>query len=132
QAPAGFPNPYHFALLRYNAGGSLDDGSATASTPGDSFGTGGHVITGFDAGTDFRHGGLATAVAIQADGKIVAAGEAFPDRGDFFALARFNTDGTLDDGSPDDTTHGDRFGTAGEVTTSFGFAVNEVSDLVIQ
>jgi uncharacterized delta-60 repeat protein len=73
--------PHLFALARYNRDGSLDltfDGDGT-------------VITDFDARED-----EAFAVAIQADGKIVAAGSAFgPDAQDF-ALARYNPDGSLD------------------------------------
>src|SRR5262249_19153544 len=49
-----------FALTRYNPDGSLDT----------TFGTGGKVTTDFGSTTDRAFG-----VAIQADGKIVAAGE---------------------------------------------------------
>jgi uncharacterized delta-60 repeat protein len=71
------PNP-RFALVRYRKDGSLN---AT-------FGGDGKITTDFTKGADG-----ANAVAIQADGKIVAAGHAgFGD----FALARYNTDGTLD------------------------------------
>ncbi len=65
-----------FALVRYNADGSLDT----------SFGTGGKVITDF-GGTDF-----ATGVTVLTDGKIVVSGTS---NGDFL-LARYNTDGSLD------------------------------------
>src|SRR2546429_5432789 len=63
------------------------------AAPGDldpSFGVGGKVITDF---------GYATAVAIQADGKIVAAG--IFDQSPFsvgIGLVRYNTDGSLDTG----------------------------------
>ena len=64
-----------FALVRYNADGSLDAG----------FGTGGKVVTSLGPSTDRIH-----AIAIQADGKIVAAGDS--DRGAAtgidFALSR--------------------------------------------
>src|SRR6185295_9734172 len=72
-----------FALARYNADGSLDS----------SFGTGGKVTTPFFSfGTD-----IAYAVAIQTDGKIVAAGYARNSNSGFLiALARYNTDGSLD------------------------------------
>jgi uncharacterized delta-60 repeat protein len=72
---------------------------ATASPawapPGDldtTFGNGGRVIT------DFGFEDEAHAVAIQGDGKIVAAGSAADSQGlpEFFALARYNTDGSLD------------------------------------
>ena len=84
-----------FALARYNSNGTLDT----------TFGVGGKVIT--------QLGGPAQAfsVAVQSDGKIVAAGFAHLVNGDFdFALARYNTNGTLD------TT----FGTGGKKTTAFG------------
>jgi len=81
--------------VRYNADGSLDNG----------FGTGGKVATSIGTSTDRIH-----TLAIQADGKIVAAGDS--DRGAAtgvdFALARYNADGSLDNG----------FGTAGKVTTA--------------
>ena len=86
-----------FALARYNADGSLD---AT-------FGKGGEVTTDFDA----RDG--ASAVAIQADGKIIAAGTTFAAKsagGDIgFGLARYDPDGSLD------TT----FGKGGTVVSDF-------------
>jgi len=58
-----------------------------AGTLDTSFNTTGKQTTTFAAGVSF-----ANAVAIQADGKIVAAGTA----NGAFALARYNTDGTLD------------------------------------
>ena len=78
-----------FALARYNSDGTLD---AT-------FGVNGKVMTDFTAWGDG-----ATGVAIQADGKIVAAGVAAAPAGvaadstrhSRFALARYNSDGTLD------------------------------------
>src|SRR5262245_12222163 len=84
-----------FALARYNSHGTLDDG----------FGTGGRVITDF-AGSD----DAAESVALQPDGKIVAAGFARASTSYDFALARYNDDGTLDSS----------FGTGGRVTTDFG------------
>ena len=80
-----------YALARYNTDGSLDQ----------TFGAGGTVIT------DVSHGSDAVwAVAIQSDGRIVAAGVASGD----FALARYNADGTLDT----------QFGNGGTMTTDFG------------
>jgi uncharacterized delta-60 repeat protein len=74
-----------FALARYTRDGRLDR----------RFGSGGKVVTDFGApaGKDALlspHG--AAAVAIQGDGKIVAAGG----RGSNFALARYLPDGRLD------------------------------------
>ncbi|MBI3994557.1 MAG: hypothetical protein HY349_01140 [Nitrospirae bacterium] len=84
-----------FALTRYNIDGSLDT----------TFGTGGKVTA------DFGGNDQAYAVAIQSDRKIVVAGwSSTISTGQDFALARYNTDGTLD------TT----FGTAGKVITDFG------------
>jgi uncharacterized delta-60 repeat protein len=60
-------------------------------------------------------------LALQADGRIVVAGEATEldySTGDS-VVARFNTNGSLDDGSIDDTTAGDRFGAAGTTVTDF-------------
>jgi uncharacterized delta-60 repeat protein len=82
-----------FGLARYNKDGSLDS----------TFGSGGKVIT---------EGELiaAYAVAIQPNGKIIAAGLAIRNRsnGDF-ALARYNSNGSLDPG----------FGSGGIITTDF-------------
>jgi uncharacterized delta-60 repeat protein len=71
-----------FALARYNADGSLD-----ATFSGD-----GKVTTEFTSSFDF-----ANSLALQADGKLVAAGVTLRSgsRGDF-ALARYDTDGSLD------------------------------------
>ena len=62
------------------------------------FGTGGLVTTDIDASSSFD---LALALAVQADGKIIAAGRSLTGSSfDFdlanFGLARYNTDGTLD------------------------------------
>ncbi|MBK8464799.1 MAG: proprotein convertase P-domain-containing protein [Chloracidobacterium sp.] len=72
---------YDFGLVRYNQDGSLDtsfNGTGTVTTifPGDR--------------------AIANSIALQADGKIVAAGEYSPSSTWGFALARYNTDGTLD------------------------------------
>ncbi len=92
-----------FALARYNTDGSLDS----------SFGTGGKVTTAIGPGNDVAYG-----VALQADGKIVAAGSSSGD----FALARYNTDGTLDTG----------FGTGGKVTTAIGSSDDEATAVALQ
>lgn len=88
-----------FALVRFTTTGSLDN----------AFGTKGVVTTNF-AGK----GGSAHALAIQADGKLVLAGSSNND----IALARYETDGHLDDGSRNDITPNDRFGSGGLVVTS--------------
>jgi len=86
---------YDFALVRYNTDGTLDT----------TFGTSGKVITPVGNSYDDE----AYAVAIQTNGKIVAAGSGYSGSGPFFEneLVRYNTDGTLD------TT----FGTGGKVIT---------------
>ncbi|MBT2400221.1 DUF11 domain-containing protein [Streptomyces sp. ISL-100] len=92
-----FDGPNDFVLIRYNTDGTVDTG----------FGAGGTVLVDFgdltnDEGQD---------VAVQSDGKIVAVGRSdAPDGRGLFALARFNTDGSLD------TTFGD----GGKVVTDFG------------
>jgi uncharacterized delta-60 repeat protein len=84
-----------FALARYNPNGSLDE----------TFGDGGRVLTNFGSARS-----LAFAAVLQPDGKIVAAGDAFvPGTSSDFALARYNTDGSLDP----------TFGVGGKVTTDF-------------
>ena len=71
-----------FGLVRYNSDGSLDS----------SFGNGGKVTTppgGQDQGS-------IVGLAIQPDGKIVAAGTATPVSGNDFTVARYNSNGSLD------------------------------------
>ena len=94
---------HDFALARYHANGTLDAG----------FGAAGTVTTAIGSGND-----LANGVALQADGKIVAAGSSSSD----FALARYNTDGSLDAG----------FGTGGKVTTAIGSSTDEAFALALQ
>ncbi len=97
-----------FALARYNPNGSLDG----------TFGTGGKVTTDFAGDDD-----AAFAVALQPDGKIVAAGGAKASyRSQDFALARYNPNGGLD------TT----FGTGGKVTTDFAGDTDEAHGVVVQ
>jgi uncharacterized delta-60 repeat protein len=72
---------YDFAVVRYNSDGSLDN----------TFGTGGIVTTPIGSGDDF-----AKSIAIQSDGKIVVAGYSYNGSIDVIALARYNTNGTLD------------------------------------
>ena len=75
-----------FALARYNPNGSLDK----------SFSGDGKVTTNF-GGDPSSGGDEGAAVAIQANGKIVAAGYArVGHTGSSFALARYNPDGSLD------------------------------------
>jgi uncharacterized delta-60 repeat protein len=75
--------PGVFALVRYTEDGQLDP----------SFGSGGMVFTSFASSSFYVQ--AAQAVAVQADGKIVAAG-ATGTAGSSFALARYLPDGQLD------------------------------------
>lgn len=87
-----------FALVRVNSNGSVDT----------SFGNGGRVQLGFG----FQSLDSVTAIVLQSDRKIVAAGVAFDSfrgRSDF-ALVRLNPDGSLDPS----------FGDDGIVTTDLG------------
>ncbi|MEZ5908176.1 MAG: tandem-95 repeat protein [Hyphomicrobiaceae bacterium] len=70
-----------FAVVRYNADGSLDT----------SFGSGGIVITSF--GTSWEG---ALSVALQPDGKIIVAGHFDNGTDTDVAMARYNADGSLD------------------------------------
>jgi uncharacterized delta-60 repeat protein len=98
-----------FAVARFNAGGTIDT----------SFGGDGKVRTNFTPREDAVWG-----VAIQTDGKIVAAGDAGLRTGNSrFALARYNVDGTLD------MTFG---GGDGKVTTNWTSGDDPISSLVLQ
>ena len=90
--------------MRYNTDGSLDT----------SFDSDGKVTTAIGSGNDY-----ACSVAIQSDGKIVAAG--YSDNGSNydFALVRYNTDGSLD------TT----FDSDGKVTTAIGSGMTLLTPL---
>ena len=96
---AGWSNAngrWDFALARYLPNGTLDS----------TFGDAGTVLTDFGGGSfDF-----ANALAIQADGKLVVAGDSRGGGSFDFALARYLPDGTLDS----------TFGDAGTVLTDFG------------
>src|SRR5215469_132234 len=96
----------NFALARFNADGTLDT----------SFGTGGIVTTGFGVSAE------ATSAVVQADGKIVAAGYANLDGGESFALARYNSNGTLDAS----------FGMGGRVTTDFAGPNDQAESVAVQ
>ena len=70
-----------FALVRYNSNGSLDTG----------FGVDGKVIT--DLGNNDRGNAL---IIQPLDGKIIVVGDSYDANNLYFALARYNTDGSLD------------------------------------
>ncbi len=96
-----------FALVRYNANGSLDT----------TFGTGGKVTTDFGSSND-----CALALGIQSDGRIVATGPSSNGSNNDFTLVRYNANGSLD------TT----FGTGGKVTTPVGSGDDQAHSLGIQ
>ena len=74
------------------------------------------MTTSFGGDTEAR------ALAIQPDGRIVAVGYTYSPFGGFFALARYNSDGSLDA-----TFDGD-----GEVTTDFGGVFSQASGVALQ
>lgn len=101
----------YFALARYDTDGDLD---AT-------FGTEGTVIIGFGGNTS----AYAYAIAIQTDGKIVAAGgcgSVSETRNGDIAVVRISDDGTLDEA----------FGENGKSLTDIDNSNNTASALVIQ
>ena len=103
---AGYSGSTHsnFALLRYNADGSLDTG----------FDADGGLTT--DIG--YTSNDYGTAVAVQADGRIVVAGSSNGD----FAVARYNGNGSLDTSFSDD----------GRLSTAFGAGNDEGQCLALQ
>ena len=103
----GMSSGNEFTLARYDDEGNLDG----------TFGTGGVVKTGIV-------GGSGEAVAVQADGKIVAAGYALNSVTSSydFAVARFDANGNLDP----------TFGTGGKAVTHFGFGGDFAHDVAIQ
>ncbi len=92
-----------FAIARYNNDGSLDT----------TFGAGGKVIT------NIGNGDYVTSISIQSDGRILAAGY---NNGHFFAVARYNTTGSLD------TSFGDN----GKVITDVGGSYDIMRAIAIQ
>lgn len=83
-----------------------------------SFGEDGFVTNGFVGGFNNAHG-----VAVQKDGKVIVVGQAHVgDINSIYGMAavRYNSDGTLDDGGPNDSTPDDHFGTDGVFTYGEG------------
>ena len=100
-----------FLLVRYLPDGRVDE----------SFGDKGKVITNFSSSYE----DIVKSLALQEDGRIVAGGSS-RNVGDYntgkFALARYNTNGTLDIG----------FGEQGKVVTDFGANSEEIRDIAVQ
>ncbi|MCJ8289555.1 MAG: T9SS type A sorting domain-containing protein [Crocinitomicaceae bacterium] len=97
---------FSFAMERYNSDGTLDT----------TFGTNGKVITSIGSSSKGH------SMAIQDDDKIVLGGYGYTNGiGFVFALARYNTDGTLDN----------TFGIGGTITTPVGTS-NKGNSVLIQ
>jgi uncharacterized delta-60 repeat protein len=91
----GNNNGDEFSLVRYNSDGSVDT----------TFGVNGLFAISLGSTANYAHD-----VAIQTDGKIVVAGDSYNGSNYHFAVARYNSNGSLD------TT----FGNLGVAITSFG------------
>jgi uncharacterized delta-60 repeat protein len=91
---------YDFAVVRYTTSGALDT----------DFDSDGIVVTSLGSGSD-----VANDVKVQNDGRIVVAGHSFQGTNQDFALARYNTDGSLDNS----------FSSDGKVTTPITGTFNE-------
>lgn len=99
--------PLSFGLARYGTDGTLDS----------TFGEGGKVITVI--GPDSQ----ASALILQPDGRIVSGGHAvIGESGWDFALARHDTDGSLDK----------TFGSGGLVSTDLGSSGDHITSMVVQ
>lgn len=97
-----------FALARYNTDGSYDS----------TFGNNGVIATNFSgSGLNSSHD-LALAMAVQQDGKIIVAGTS----SNSFAMARYNTEGSLDS----------TFGSDGKVIINGSANEEVIRSLVIQ
>ena len=97
----------NFALLRFLSDGTLDT----------SFGSFGRVTTDFGSGNP----ALGNALALQADGKIILAGQVGMGGITAIAMARYTATGTLDSS----------FGTAGKVTTQVGIVYDTASAVAV-
>ena len=98
---------FDFVLARYDADGSLDT----------AFGNDGRVTTDLSADQDFGEG-----VALQSDGKIVVVGQRTTSTVYDLAIARYDTDGSLDTS----------FGTGGSLSTDFNGSGDLGKDVAIQ
>jgi uncharacterized delta-60 repeat protein len=96
-----------FALVRYNSNGSLDT----------TFDFDGKVTTAVGSSYDY-----ANSVTIQSDGKIVVAGSSYNGSSHDFALARYNSNGSLDT----------IFDGDGKITTAVGSSDDEAHSVAIQ
>jgi uncharacterized delta-60 repeat protein len=97
----------HFSVMRFDANGVPDSGLGSA----------GLVTLAFTALNDFGR-----AIALQADNKIVVAGQSSNFANPDFAVARFDTNGT-----PDES-----FGSAGKLAVSFFDSEDSAESVLIQ
>lgn len=95
------------AVIRFNVNGTIDN----------SFAENGRLVVDYGTGS-----GIATAIAIQPDGKIVVGGYVHNGRNQDFAIVRLNTDGTLD-GS---------FGDGGKLLIDFSDSDDQLQGIAIQ
>jgi len=111
---SGSPGSEIFAVTRYGTTGVLDG----------SFDTDGRVFTSIGGIADYIH-----EIALQSDGKIVAAGQSYNGANWDFALTRYNTNGSLDTGFDSDgiaTTS-----IASSHDTAFSVAVEPDGEIVV-
>ena len=101
--------PYDFSLVRYNPNGTID---LTINTTG-------KVLTDFTGSGSFD---TLQALAVQSDGKIVAAGASLANGSSSFAVGRYTTTGTLDG----------TFNMTGKVLTTFASGNATAQAVVIQ
>ena len=97
----------HFAVVRYNANGSLDT----------SFDLDGKLTTAVCTSSDYGQ-----SVALQPDGKIVVAGYSYNGSNVVFAVVRYNTDGSLDTS----------FGADGKLTTPVSSSNDHAHGVAVQ
>jgi len=101
--------PYDFSLARYDPNGTLDL----------TFNTTGKILTDFTGSGSYD---TLQALAIQSDGKIVAAGQSLAGGHSSFAVARYTTTGLLDG----------TFNATGKVLTAFDSGSAMAKAVVIQ
>jgi uncharacterized delta-60 repeat protein len=99
------PSLYDFALARLNSDGSRDATFGSNADPNEK----GEVTTPIGDSSD-----AANAVALDAQGRIIAAGSAVVGTREQFALARYNPDGSLDTTFSGDGKQTTPIGTAGD------------------
>ena len=102
---------FDFAVVRYNANGTLDT----------SFGVVGKVLT--PLGVNFA---TVSGVVVQSDGKIVVVGNADNGVDDDFALVRYNANGTLD------TTFNSTGNNPGKIIMGFGNGSDGINSVALQ